>query len=176
MQFDAGLIYATPQQGTVYDPVFGDVIAYLRYGYYLITEPWDWGDDVFDNHSIAAGAQKTWRFSRGHQAFAGFSGDWSVSASDEAPRRDEYTAYAGYRVKWTSSFETTLLYRAAWHDYQSFGRDDFNQIVSLGAEYKFTDWLRATAYLSGTFNNSDREVFDYDVFNSGLGVALVLRW
>jgi hypothetical protein len=170
------LIYATPQQGTIYDPIFGDTISYLRYAYYRIAEPWDWGENTFDNHSIAAGVQKTWRFSRGHHAYLGLMGDWSFEASDDLPRRDEYTGYLGYRVKWTAEFETNLQYRLAWYDYDSFGRDDLNHTISLGAEYKFTDWFRAGAYVSGTFNNSDRGVFDYDVFNTGVGLAVVINW
>ena len=176
LQADAGLIYATPQQGTIYDPIFGDTISYLRYAYYRIAEPWDWGENDFDNHSIAAGVQKTWRFSRGHHAYLGLMGDWSIKASDDLPRRDEYTSYLGYRIKWTAEFETNLQYRLAWYDYDSFGRDDLNHTVTLGAEYKFTDWFRAGAYVSGTFNNSDRSAFDYDVFNTGVALAVVVNW
>jgi hypothetical protein len=175
-QADIGLIYATPQQGTIYDPIFGDVTSYLRYGYYRITDPWDWGDNIFDNHSILTGVQKLWRFSRGHQAYLGLASDWSIEASDDLPRRDEHSIYVGYRVRWTNEFETNLQYRAAWYDYDAFGRDDFYQILSLGLEYKFREWLRAGAYVSGTFNNSDREAFDYKVFNTGVGLAVVINW
>lgn len=176
LQADAGLLYATPQQGTAFDPLLGDLTTSLRYGYYRITDTWEWDDALFDNHSLLLNVHKVWRLSRGHQAYAGLGADWSLDASSELARRDEYSAYVGYRIKWTASLETSLQYRAAWYDYSRFGRDDFNQIVALSAEYRFNDWLRAAAYLSGTFNNSDREVFDYEAFGAGLGLALVVTW
>jgi hypothetical protein len=176
LQADAGFIYATPQQGTIYDPIFGDLTSYVRYGYYRIAEPWDWGENVFDNHSILTGVQKLWRISRGHQAYLGLASDWSFEASEDVPQRDEHSIYVGYRIRWTNELESNIQYRAAWYDYHSFGRDDFNQIVSLGLEYRFTDWFRAGAYVSGTFNNSDFKAFDYDVFNTGVGLAIVINW
>jgi hypothetical protein len=176
LSFDAGLLYATPQQGTVFDPIFGDLLTYLRYSFYRISEPWHWGDDIFDNHSIVAGFQKTWRISRGHQAYFGVNADWSVDASDQAPRRDEYSAFVGYRIKWTADLESNVMYRAALYDYELFGRSDFNQVVGLGLTYRFTDWLSANASFSAIFNNSDRNVFDYDAINTGVMLALQVKW
>ncbi len=176
LSLNAGLLYATPQQGTVFDPVFGDVVAHLLYRYYRIAEPWRPGDDDFDNHSVAVGAQKTWRLSRGHQIWLGLNADWSLDASDPEPRRDEYSATLGYRVKWTSAIETDLIYRAAWYDYEEFGREDANQVVALDLTWKLTDWLAATASVSGSFNNSDVDFFDYNAFTTGVTLGLAVRW
>jgi hypothetical protein len=176
LSFDAGFLYATPQQGTIFDPIFGDLITYLRYSFYRISEPWDWGEDLFDNHSIVAGFQKTWRISRGHQAYFGVNADWSVDASDQAPRRDEYSAYVGYKIKWTADLESNVMYRAALYDYELFGRSDFNQLIGLGLTYRFTDWLSATASFSAVFNESDRNVFDYESINTGVLLAVQARW
>ncbi len=174
--FDAGFLYATPQAGTIYDPVFADLVSYVRYSFYRISEPWSLGDEIFDNHSVVAGLQKTWRISRGHQVYLGLNGDWSVEASREEPRRDEYSAYAGYRVKWTSELESNLLYRAAWYDYAENDRNDFNQVVSLSLEYRITDWLKASASLSAIFNNSDKNIYDYEALNTGVGLGLQMSW
>lgn len=173
---DAGLLYATPQQGTVFDPIFADVVSHLLYRYYQISEPWRWGENDFDNHSLVAGVQKTWRISRGHQAWLGLNADWSLDASEDEPRRDEYSATAGYRVKWTASFESSVLYRAALYDYEMFGRDDVNQVVALDLAWHLTDWLTATASASATFNDSDEDVFDYDAFTTGVTLGLQVRW
>jgi hypothetical protein len=176
LSFDTGLLYATPQQGTWYDPLFGDLVSYLRYSIYRISEPWDWSEDVFDNQSIVAGFQKTWRISRGNQIYAGVNADWSFDASQPAPQRDEYSAYVGYKVKWTADLESNLVYRAALYDYSELDRSDFNQIISLGMNYRITDWLGANASFSATFNDSDRNQFDYDALNTGLMVALQAKW
>lgn len=176
LSFDAGFLYATPRQGTFFDPLFSDLITYVKYGYYRISDPWDWADDNFDNHSIIAGFQKVWRISRGHQIYAGANADWSVDANLSAPQRDEYSAFLGYRVKWTADLESNLTYRAALYDYHDFGRTDFNQIVSLGLTYRFTDWLSANASFSATFNNSDWSVFDYNALNTGVVIGLQAKW
>jgi len=176
LSFDTGFLYATPQQGTIFDPVFGDVVAHVLYRYYRISEPWEWGNQDFDNHSLAVGAQKTWRISRGHQAWIGLNADWSLEASDAAPRRDEYSATAGYRIKWTSAIETSLLYRAAYYDYDSFGRDDVNQIVAFDLSWRLTDWLTAVASVSAVFNDSDTDVFDYDALTTGATLSFAVRW
>ncbi len=173
---DAGFIYATPQQGTAFDPLLGDLITYVRYSYYRIADPWNWGDDVFDNHSIVAGFQKTWRISRGHQAYFGVNADWSIDASRPEPQRDEYSAFVGYRIKWTSALESNLSYRAAWYDYEAYGRDDFNQVVALGLTWKFNDWVSLNASVSGTFNNSDINALDYEAFNTGVTLAVQAKW
>lgn len=176
LRAQAGLLYAFPRAGTACDPLLGNLILYADYNFYRISEPWDWGDDNFDNQSISIGGDKTWRFSRGHSIVAGLSADWSVDASRPEPQRDEYTAYVAYKVKWTSNVESTLAYRAAYYDYSEADRGDFNQIVSLGVEYKLTDWLRFNTSVSGTFNNSDRSLYDYNAFNAGVFASLVVSW
>ncbi len=176
LSFDAGLLHATPRQGTAYDPLFADVVSWLRYSFYRISEPWDWGDSVFDNHSIVLGFQKTWRISRGHQLFAGANADWSLDAGEPLPQRDEYSVFAGYKVKWTPDLESNLVYRAASNEYQEFDRSDINQVVSLGLTYQFNDWLAATGSFSAVFNDSDRSAFDYESLNTGVTLVLTARW
>lgn len=176
LRAQAGLLYAFPRAGTPWDPLLGNVVVYADYNFYRVAQPWDWGDSDFDNHSITVGADKTWRFSRGHSLTAGLAGDWSVDANRPEPQRDEYTAYVAYKVKWTSSLESTLAYRAAIYDYSEADRTDFNQIVSLGLEYRLTDWLRFNTTVSGSFNNSDREIYDYKALNTGVFASLVMNW
>ena len=176
LTFDAGLLYATPQKGTVYDPLFGDLVGYVRYGFYRVADSWEWNDPFLDNHSLIAGFQKTWRISRGQQVYAGANADWSMEASEAAPQRHEYTAFAGYKVKWTADLESNVLYRAAIYDYQEVDRSDFNQILSFGLTWRFNDWFAANAAVSAAFNNSDRSVFDYEALNTGLTLVLQARW
>ena len=49
-------------------------------------------------------------------------------------------------------------------------------MVSLGLEYKVTDWFSVNAAVAGIFNNSDREAFDYDVFHTGLSLTASMQW
>ena len=176
LRAEAGLMYAFPRQGTAYDPVLGDLLLYANYVYYAVTEPWEWSERNFDNHSIAFGAVKTWRISQGNQFSLGLNGDLSLAANRDEPQRNEYSAIAAYRLKLTSALETALVYRAAWYDYSEFGRDDFNQMVSLGLEYKVTDWFSVNAAVAGIFNNSDHRAFDYDVFHTGLSLTASVQW
>ncbi len=176
LSFDIGLLYATPQQGTIFDPIFGNMVGYLRYGYYSLSEPWEWSDSTFENQSIIAGLLKTWKISRGHQVYAGVNADWSIDASQPLPQRDEYSAFLGYRVKWTADLESNVLYRAALNEYKEIDRSDVNQILSLGLTYYFNDWVSATGSISAVFNNSDRAAFDYNALNGGISVALQAKW
>lgn len=176
LRAQAGFLYAFPRAGTSFDPLLGNLVLSVDYNFYRIAEPWDWSSESFDNHSIALGADKTWRFSRGHSLTAGLAADWSLDASRPQPQRDEYTAYLAYKVKWTSNLESTLAYRAAIYDYSEVDRSDFNQIVSLGMECKIRDWLRLNTAVAGTFNNSDRTAFDYNSFNAGVFCSLVATW
>lgn len=176
LRAQAGVLYAFPRSGTAYDPLLGDLLLFADYNYYRISEPWKWGDDNFDNHSVSLGAQKIWRFSRGHSLAFGLTGDWSLEASRPEPRRDEYAAVLAWRVKWTGALESTAAYRAAIYDYRDGDRTDFNQVLSLGLEYKITDWLSANANISGIFNNSDREQLDYKSLNTGVSVFFSSTW
>lgn len=176
LRAQAGLLYAFPRAGTSFDPLLGNLIVSADYNFYRISEPWDWGDENFDNHSISVGADKTWRFSRGHSLTAGLAADWSLNASRPEPQRDEYSAYLAYKVKWTSSVESNLSYRASIYDYSEADRSDFNQIAGMGLEYKITDWLRTNTTVSATFNHSDQSSFDYKALNVGAFISLVAAW
>lgn len=173
---EIGPMYAFPRQGTAYDPLLGDLLLYANYNYYRITEPWEWDDVGFDNHGLGVGAEKTYRITRGQKLILGLGADLSIAANRDEPRRHEYAAGASYVVDWTESLQTSLAYRFAWYDYDTFGREDANQIASLNVEYKVTDWFRINASVSGIFNESNLGAFDYDAFNTGLSIAGVINW
>ena len=196
---DAGLLYATPHSFTsdptkprpLWDIAFSDTNVWLKYSYYRIAEPWGFAAFSFENQSLILGAQKNWKISRGLALFGGAMAEWSMDANDDRPRRDEYSAWVGARMDWTSRLSSTLTYRAGLYDYyeelmtidlktlQATGtkaRRDFNQTIALSTEYKIKDWLRTWASVSATFNNSNIENLDYSVLNAGVAVGFTISW
>lgn len=187
---EIGLLYATQRHGSKWGPAFDDVNAYARYGYYRVTRPWDLGDSSFDNHSAILGAQKNFRPNSHLHLYLGIMGDLSLEANREEPRRHEYAAYTGAVYDWSRRFKTSASYRIGYYDYfqeffestgaatpRSLGeRADWNHTVSLSAEYKIRDWLRAYTSVSATFNESNISFFDYENLNVGASLGISLEF
>jgi hypothetical protein len=62
------------------------------------------------------------------------------------------------------------------HDYYDASRTDVSEVLSLSANYHITDWLSASALTSFAWNQSDVDIFDYEVANVGAGLALNIRF
>ncbi|MFZ5807240.1 MAG: hypothetical protein ACOY3I_08555 [Verrucomicrobiota bacterium] len=162
---------------------FWDTAAFARYTYTRLTRANDLvdgesGTEFYKNSGVMIGLQKAYEFSKAHAAFAGVSAEFGFTDWQDDnipnPQRDEYALFAGYQASITRSFDAQTFYRLALSDYNDQGgRQDLNQIISLGLSYKFTDWLSVHGTTSWTFNNSNRPaVGDYDALNTGgsLGV------
>jgi hypothetical protein len=166
LDFGGGLSYRVPQ--------LGGVTLFARYNFNdLISE--ESGDEFFQNHTITTGAQKIFPLARAHAIVLGAAAQWGFADPEEA-ERDEYSIYAGYHVELTRSFHADLFYRAAYYRYSAADRDDVNQNVSASVRYRLTDWASVNASASFGFNRSSEEVFDYDVINSGGGLAVDVRF
>jgi hypothetical protein len=66
--------------------------------------------------------------------------------------------------------------RLAVRDYVQGARTDVSGIFALGASYRFTKWLSANAISTFATNDSNQDVFDYNVANVGGAVALTFRF
>ena len=207
--FKAGLLYATPKGATgrlsLWDVIKADVNLYARYEYYRITDTFSWGDTSFEDHSIVAGAQKNFWFSRGLRAFTGVMGDFSVDASRPEPQRHEYSFYAGAMFLPTPKLDFSVAYRVGYYDYfeaeltravvdtrtglpvrdaqtgrvliDNLGnRADWNHSFTLTIGYKLNDRAKLYASSTAVLNESNVEFFDYENFNLGASLGLSISW
>lgn len=140
----------------------------VRYNYNRLTDG-DEHDEFFRNHTVTLSLLKTFELSKAHYIYAGASSLFAWSDPRPA-ERDEYGVFVGYRVNLTRALTADAYYRFAFFDYTG-GRDDWNQTLAVGLRCNFTRWLSVSASASLGFNDSNRNVFDYEVFNTGLGVA-----
>ena len=156
----AGLTYA-PQW-------LGGVALSARYNFNRLTDG-DKHDEFFKNQTLTLAALRSFELSKAHYLFAGASAVFGWS-DPVAPQRDEYGVFAGYHLNLTRSLSTDLYYRVAYYDYLE-GRADWNQTVALSVKWDVTKWFNVSASVSGGFNNSNQDVFDYDVFNGGVALS-----
>lgn len=172
LQADAGFLYILPYTaGDRWGWAKRDTTLFSRYQYQQMTES-GFGERFYEEHALSLGAQRSLQIRRGHQAFVGLVSQLAFESDPAVTKRNEYALYAGYQIKWTSQLSTGLQYRGAYYDYREGGRNDWNNILSLTAAYKITDWAILKASLSLTENQSNRGQFDYSNFSAGGGLSL----
>jgi hypothetical protein len=131
--------------------------------------------ELLQDHQFSLAAQKILPLGRSHALSFGAIG--SVGISDPfAQQRDQIGAVIGYHVQLTRYLAAQLGYRHSWHFYNAGGRTDFNQILSLGAHCHLTRWASLEGFLSWATNYSSKDAFKYDVFTTGGGLALTVRF
>ena len=91
-------------------------------------------------------------------------------------QRDQIGFAIGYHLQLARNLAADLGYRHSWYFYNDHGRTDLNQVFSLALRYYVTKWAALEALVSGATNNSNHSVFDYDVFSTGGGVGLTIRF
>ena len=132
------------------------------------------GDTFFKNHTILLGVQKAFQFSQAHYAYLGVTGQLGF-ADPVISQRSEVVAFAGYHLQATRNLEVDLLYRSAGYFYSEIDRREWNQTVSFGARYRFTERFSAFASSYAVWNRSSAPVFDYDAANLGGGLTFALE-
>ena len=90
-------------------------------------------------------------------------------------QRDQIGFAIGYHLQLARNFVADFGYRNSGYFYNN-GRSDLNQVFSLALRYYLTSWAAMEGFMSGAINNSNRSAFDYDVFTSGGGVGLTIRF
>jgi hypothetical protein len=131
-------------------------------------------NEFFKNQTLSLGVIKSVELSKAHSLYAGYSSvlGWSDPV---APQRDEHGIFLGYHVNLTRSPSSDVFYRGAYFDYLK-DRGDWNQSLSFSIKWQPSPWFNVSGSASGGFNNSNRNVFDYEVFNGGIALSASLAF
>lgn len=168
LDVEAGLNYFLPQ--------FHNLILRGEYDFNRLTLDDRLGDEFFSNHGLIFNAELPFRFSRGQQLSVGVDTNISVGADHQSPRRNDYEGYLGYSVNLTRAFSINAVGRVVARDYHQNGRTDVGEILSAAASYRLTDWCWISAISSFAHNDSNQDVFDYNVANVGGAIALSAKF
>lgn len=150
--------------------------AWGQYRYQRLSSPWNWGNRLYENHFLEVGLRKGWRLSPDISVWLGGNAAVSVSGAPDFFRRSEYSAQAGAAWQAMPKLTLTTLYRFAWFDYVNVSRNDLNHLLFMGLGYQLTSSLMTQVYVSGVFNHSNVNAFDYKVLNTGMGVVFAYAW
>ena len=152
-----------------------DVIFSAQLGFTRLTRRGVWDNEFFRDGSLDLSAQKLFTLGRAQLVSAGFDIGLNVSVPHVA-EREEFGLSAGYIFQLTRHLSLQTGGRAAYYLYAASGREDFNFSGSAGVTYEFTPWCSVGASISGVVDRSDRQVFDYDVFNTGVSAFFRLKF
>lgn len=150
--------------------------GWLQYRYQRLTSPWNWGSRLYETHFLEAGLRKSWALATDVTAWVGGNTAFSVEGAPGMFRRHEHSAQIGALWQISPRFSLTGLYRFAWFDYAEVSRDDLNHLLFVGLGCQVTSGLRADFYVSGIFNHSDINAFDYQALNTGVSVVVSHAW
>lgn len=164
----AGLSYLLPQ---VHDLVLRADFAFNR-----LTFDDDLDDEFFSSHSLNLGVEMPFRFGRAQQLSLGVDLSFNLHADPEGPGRHDFSAFAAYSLALSRSVSLGAVARVAVRDYVENDRSDLSGIFALSVNYRITKSLTASASANYATNDSNRDVFDYDVANVGAALALTLRF
>ncbi len=163
----AGLVYTMPR--------LRNLLLRADYSYNRLTSD-DGFDDFFQSHSLSFGGELPFRIGRAQQVSVGTDFIFTIDSDPEEPGRNDYSAFVGYTVNATRDLTLAAVARLAVRDYVDDDRTDVSGILALSANYRFTKWLSANAISTLATSDSNRDVFDYDVANLGLALALNFRF
>jgi hypothetical protein len=165
---EAGLSYFLPQ--------LHDVVLRAWYDFNRLTFDDRLGDEFFSDHRIILNAEIPFRFGRAQQISVGVDANLSVGADHQFPRRNDYEEYIAYSAGLSRSFSIQAVGRFVVRDYHQNGRNDVSEIISAAATYRFNNLLSISAISSYAHNDSNQDVFDYDVGSVGGAVELGVRF
>ena len=150
-----------------------DVVFSLQYSFSRLTRA-TFEDELFLGNSVGLTATKLIKLTSADTVE--FSGGLGYTFADPGElQRLEFRASIGYAIRITRSLTATAVVRSELFDYQH-GRQDFLQSIALGVRYDFTKWISASAAASVANNSSNRNVFDYGVFNGGLTASVHVQF
>jgi hypothetical protein len=166
--FELGFHYLLPQ--------YHNLLLRFEFDYNRLTDR-DSFEDFYNDQSVIANAELPFRIGRAQQISVGVNGRISIAAEPTLPKRNDYELYFGYTANLTRALSVNAVGRVAVRQYyHQDSRVDVSEILSLGANYQFTQSLSAGA--SATFANSDsnHSALDYEVANVGGVASLWLRF
>jgi hypothetical protein len=163
----AGLVY--------YVPKLNNLALRANIDYNRLTGTTNF-DDFFSNYALNLSAEMPFRIGRAQQISVGANASISLYASPDPPRRNDLGFFVGYTANLSRSFSINAATSVVVRPYDSGGRTDVSEIVSLSASYRIKEWLTLSAISSFVANQSNRSVFDYEVFNVGGGISLTWKF
>lgn len=165
---EAGLSYFVPE--------WHNLILRGWYDFNRLTSGDRLGDEFFSNHELILNAELPFRVGNSQQISFGADTNLSLGADHQSPRRNDYEGYLGYSVDLTRQFSVHAVGRVVVRDYHQNGRTDVSEILSAAATYRVADWYAISAISSFAHNDSNQDMFDYDVGNVGGVLELSLRF
>lgn len=133
-------------------------------------------DSFFQNLSLQLNAEVPVPIGRAQQISFGAAASISLYADPSPPQRNDVSVYVGYAVAVSRSFSLNAAASVVVRPYDSDGRTDVSEVIALSANYHIKDYLTLSAISTYVANQSNRDVFDYQVFNIGGGVALTWKF
>lgn len=162
----AGVVYYLPQ--------FHNLSLRASYEFNRLTN--DSFEEFYSNHTILLGAELPFRIGRAQQVSVGAEASLSFYADPDGPQRHEFNFYVGYAVNLTRSLSLDAVGRIFLRDYVDQDRTDVSEVLSLGANYRFTRWLTGGIVSSLASSQSSRSIYDYNVANIGGAVSFTIKF
>ena len=162
----AGLTYQLPK--------LHNLTLRAEYAYNRLTT--DDFDQFFADHSVVLNAELPFRIGRAQQVSVGTTANVALDTDPEEPGRHDFSGYVGYSVGLTRDLTLTAAGRLAVREYVDADRTDISELLAVSATYRFTKWLSASATSTLAWNQSDEEVFEYDVANIGAAIGISYRF
>lgn len=132
-------------------------------------------NEILRDHEFSVALQKLLVLGRSHSLTLGVIGSAGIS-DPFSEQRDQIGFAVGYHLQLTRQLGSDLGYRLSEYFYNKGGRDDLNQVFSLGLHYYITPWASVDGYLTGAVNSSNHSAFSYDVLSTGGGAGLTVRF
>src|SRR3954454_614348 len=162
----AGVSYSIPQ--------WHDLIFRGGYSYNRLTDT-DF-DEFFSSHSLVGGAELPFRIGRAQQISVGVDTSINLDSEPAPPGRNEYSAFFGYTAQVARNLTFNAVVRLAVRDYTDLDRTDVSEILAVSATYYLRPWLSLNVAATYAHNDSNRDVFDYDVGNGGGALSVNFRF
>ena len=156
-------------------PTWHDLSLHAEYAYNRLTTSNSF-DEFFSSHGLGFSAEIPFRIGRAQQISVGVDANLNIHSEPAEPGRHDFDWYVAYSANLTRALTLNAVGRFAVRDYTDSDRLDVGEVLSLGATYHFTKWFSLGA--TGTFahNDSNRNVFDYDVANIGGALSFAYRF
>jgi hypothetical protein len=132
-------------------------------------------EGVLSDHEFTLAAQKTFSLGGPHSLVLGVVGMAGISDPHSA-QRDLAGGFARYHLQISRRLETDLSYRLSPYFYNSGSRTDVNHVASWNVRYRFTPDAELNGFVSFASNRSNHSSFNYDVFTTGVGVGVAIRF
>ena len=142
-----------------------DLLFSLNYGFSRLTQA-TFDDQLFLGNAVALSATKLVRITSADTFELTGAVGYTFADPEELERIEARISF-GYALRITRALTATAVARTELFDYTN-GRQDLLQSIAIGARYDFNKWISASLAASVANNISNRDVFDYGVFNGGL--------